>query len=329
MKEVAIEDDVQEQKSEKTVDFNSSTLQGAVKIVEAQHYIAFPALCRALEIGEKAIQNDFLIALQEECAHGNPRIGEVDEEERCSALLQPNVSIFYSKNWEKAIPWPTVVGKKIGYDLYRRILSNNWNNFGAGRGVNFRDLETSNLDQIIKMQMGFTGFRYAWEDFSKMYREYDLQVLLEKYRQLIRDWHKAMIDLTELNNQQVKESFKPKWQKQKNNCVELLKGVIDQLSRMEEQGFILASYQLGVLCEKKNNDKAQKYYEKASRDIENFLDQENGEAEFCLAEMYYYGRGRGQDSQQATYWCQRAQELGNSAASEMLHGMKLNSLNLN
>lgn len=322
MNEVPIETDIWEQTPEKTVDFNSSVLQSVVEIIEEQHYIAFPVLCRVLGIGERVVQREFLKALQVECAHSNPRIGEVDENERNAALLQPKVSIFYSKNWAKIMPWPTVVGKKIGYDLYRRILNNNWNNYGAGRGVNFRDLENSNLDQIIKMQMGYTGFRYVWEEFCKMYQEYDLQGLLKKYRQLIVDLHKTMNGWTEFNNQSLFKAFNPTWQEQENNCVELLKGVIDQLSGMEEQGFILASYQLGVLCEKKNADNAQKYYEKASRDIVNFLGQVNGEAEFCLAEMYYYGRGRDQDSQLATYWCQRAEELGNSTAREMLQSMK-------
>lgn len=150
-------------------DAKNPLVQSAISIVEKQHYISFRALCRKL--GMEKDSRKLLDAIRTECQDVNSGIGEIDEPEAKKSLLQ--LKVFYSKNWARKVQWPQSIGLKIGYNLYAQILENNWNNYGTSHGVNIGSLYNAYRDNVIMWQMGFAGYHYAWNEFSRFYGSLD------------------------------------------------------------------------------------------------------------------------------------------------------------
>ena len=145
-----------------------TNVQQALKILNDQNYASFDSLCRLLGVNDNVSKDKFYEELQNECASACPSVGEVDRDSATTALLQPR-KVFYSKTWVATVSWPQSIGMKIGYHLYRRILDNHWNNYGAN-GLNFHLLNDNNFDNVIATGRLWNGSGYLWNDFSKLYK---------------------------------------------------------------------------------------------------------------------------------------------------------------
>ena len=281
----------------------------AIEIVNRQNYASFYCLCRLLNVTEKTSEDEFYQELQNECVSASSSIGEIDESSASFAWLQPKV--FYSRTWAATVIWPQNIGMKIGYHLYRRILDNNWNNYGANaRELNFHILNNNNFDNIIVWGELAIGNGYWWKEFAKCYDVFD------RYEALCEECRKQKDIVVTTSREMQRQIFPSEKLKRK------LKRALDDLRKLEGgQKFPFASYWLGRLCIN-DRDQAERHYRNASVRIEDFVGHAGGEAELVLAEMYYYGRGRDNDRVQAREWFQKARELGNTVAGQMLQQLE-------
>ena len=148
----------------------SDLFNRAIGIVQERRYISFHALCRILNVEEKDPNRDQLRdELRAESQNLTSAIGEVSAEEARNALIQTGV--FYSREWERDVSWPMAIGLKIGSDLYRRIFTNNWNDYGASHLPNLSTLRQNFLDCIIMFaEADFSGL---WRNFAGLYAPTD------------------------------------------------------------------------------------------------------------------------------------------------------------
>ena len=282
----------------------SDLFNRAVGIVQERHYVSFQALYRILGLSEKDPARDQLRdELREESQNLTSAIGEVTQQEAAEALIQPNV--FYSKEWARNT-WPIAIGLKIGNDLYQRILENRWNDYGASHLPNLHTLNQNYLDCIIMFaEADFSGL---WRTFVNVYTTYkDYDQYLQNYLCLMKQWNACEVEGRELLDK-----------KRKDACQKRMSEIRKQLDKMGEQGFVLASYRLGVLCVHQNPKLAGVYFETAVGNVKRFVGHGGGDVELCLAEMHYYGRGVDQDCEEARRWCEKAQTLGNTEAAALL-----------
>ena len=158
--------------------FNESIVLSAIDIIKKQNYASLRSLFRRLKDSSNIKkEEEFYHKLQDECSTANSVIGEIDEKNANNAILQPRV--FYSKDWEKNIPWPQGIGQKIGFDLYRFIITKDMivNNGGKKVGTALLGpLEGQNYDHVIAAKVQFNGvqcydYEYCWGEFSKYYKK--------------------------------------------------------------------------------------------------------------------------------------------------------------
>ena len=288
---------------------SSDLFNRAVGIVQERHYISFHALCRLLGLSENDLSRDQLRdELRAESQNLTSAIGEVTQQEAAEALIQSNV--FYSKEWARNT-WPVANGLKIGNDLYQRILENHWNDYGASHLPNLHTLNQNYLDCIIMFaEADFSGLWRTFVNVYSTYKDYDLY--LQEYLSLVQQWSACENEWQELNADIFPDGRK------KDACKTRMYEICKRLEKMGAQGFVLAFYRLGVLCDHQNPDRARDYFENAARNMKRFVGHDGGDVELCLAEMYYYGRGVDQDCEEARRWCEKAQALGNTETAALL-----------
>ena len=294
---------------------SSDLFNRAVGIVQERHYISFQALCRIIGLSENVPARDQLREeLRAESQNLTSSIGEVTQQEAVEALIQPNV--FYSKEWARNT-WPIAIGLKIGNDLYQRILENHWDDYGVSHLVNLDTLKQNYLDCIIMfVEADFSGLWRKFVDFYTTYKDYDQ--FLQNYLRLMQQWDACEVEWKKLNTDIFPNG------KKKDACKKRMYEICKQLEKMGYQGFVLAFYRLGVLCIHQNPDRARNYFETAAENMKRFVGHDGGDAELCLAEMLYYGRGVDQDCENARRWCEKAQALGNPEVGALLQ--KINNI---
>ena len=157
--------------------FNEPIVSHAIDIINKQNYASLRSLFRRLKDSSNIDEEGFYHKLHDECSSANSVIGEIDGNNANKAILQPRV--FYSKDWENNIPWPQGIGQKIGFDLYRFIITQDMIVNNGGRMIGTKllgPLERQNYDHVIAAKVQFNGvqcygYEYCWGEFSKYYKK--------------------------------------------------------------------------------------------------------------------------------------------------------------
>ena len=288
-------------------------LPDALETIGRQRYISFAALKRILarKHPELAIQHHSELTdddlskssadllkkeLMDACREVNARIGVVADAAADEAVLGHNV--FYSVDWIRNADHGDgkVAGHLIGSDLYKKIIENNWNDYGGNGLLNYNSLTENDLDLV--MAYDFWARQYKWDDFRRKYADND-----PNQNQSFIPWNgrsgnpkykKGLETIKEIKcYEQCDNPFLKALAHKGFDMKEKYKMAVDLFSAAANCGHPFAKFQLGMMCQFKNPERARGFFDSAKPDLEILAAKGDEEAKKCLKYLVDNDANRG------------------------------------